>query len=74
MYVLLYVDQDKQPCYIQGTMDQINDQLRTRWLNGDIDVDDWEYYCNWKLLGIEDGELTPIEHVECRNSPHFDVS
>jgi hypothetical protein len=74
MYVLLYVDQDKQPCYIQGTMQEINDVLRTRWTNGDIDREDWEFYSNWQLLGMEDGQLTPMGNVECLNTPYFEVN
>lgn len=73
MYVLLYVNQNKQPCYIQGSLEEINDNLRTLWLNGDLDEDDWEFYSNWQLLGIEDGALTPVIHVECHSMPHFEV-
>jgi hypothetical protein len=72
-YVLLYVNQDKQPCFIQGSMAEINDRLRTLWLNGDIDQEDWEYYHNWKLLGIEDGQLIDMENTECHSTPHIEV-
>ena len=73
MYVLLYVDQDNQPCFIQGSMAEINYTLRTRWINGDIDSEDWEFHSNWKLLGIEDGALTPMENVQVNLVPHFEV-
>lgn len=73
MYVLLYVDQNSQPCYIQGSMDEINKAMRTVWVNGDIDHDDWEYSQNWELLGIEDGQLTPMEGASCSVVPHFEV-
>jgi hypothetical protein len=73
MYVLLYVNDDKQPCYIQGSVEEINARLRTLWMNGDIDRDDWDYHQNWKLLGIEDGVLTPMGNVECSSAPYFQV-
>jgi hypothetical protein len=73
MYVLLYVDSDNQPSYIQGTVEEINTRLRTLWINGDIDRDDWDFRSPWELLGIEDGALTPIERVECSHIPHFEV-
>ena len=73
MYVLIYVDEDMQPCFIQGTMQEINDKLRTRWVNGDIDKDEWEFRSNWQLLGIEDGMLTPMNRVQVNTVPHFEV-
>lgn len=73
MYVLLYINAEHEPCFIQGTMAEINDKLRTRWINGDIDKDDWAYSDRWQLLGIEDGMLTPMGNVECTVTPHFEV-
>lgn len=73
MYVLLYVDSDGMPCYIQGSMDTINETFRTRWVNGDIDKDEWEDGNNWQLLGVEDGLLTPMNHVAMATVPHFEV-
>jgi hypothetical protein len=73
MYVLLYIDTDNQPSFIQGSITEINEQLQTRWLNHDIDRDDWEQYDNWQLLGFEDGRLTRIGNVECSTVPHFEV-
>lgn len=72
-YVLLYVNTNKQPCYIQGSVEEINEQLRTRWINGDIDRDDWDFCSPWKLLGIEVRGLTPMSNVECTSIPHFEV-
>lgn len=71
-YVLLYVE-EKQPCFIQGTLEEINDRLRTLWLNQAIDQDDWEFFQNWALLGLEDGILSPMNSVECNSIPHFEV-
>ena len=73
-YVLLYVNQDRKPCYIQGTVEQINAKLRTLWLAGAINPDDWKYRGSWEMLGIENGELTPIEYAEVSNAPQFEVS
>ena len=73
MYVLLYVDKDMNPCYIQGSMAEINEKLRTRWINGDIDTEEWEWRANWQLLGIEDGRLTRLNHVQVNTVPHFEV-
>lgn len=73
-YVLLYINTDKQPCYIQGSLDSINEQLRTLWLDGDIDRDDWRLYLPWELLGIEDDRLlTPLGNVKYTSIPHFEV-
>lgn len=74
MYVLLYVNIDHQPCYIQGSIKEINNALHTIWTNGDIDADDWKMYDNWELLGIEDGALTPMSNVDCNTVPHFEVN
>jgi hypothetical protein len=73
MYVLLYVDSNNEPGYIQGTVEEINTRLRTLWMNGDIDRDEWEFRQPWQLLGIEDEGLTPIERVECSHTPYFEV-
>jgi hypothetical protein len=73
MYMLLYVDSNKQPRYILGSIDEINDELQTLWMNGDIDRDDWEQYSNWELLGIESGSFTPMGNVECTSIPYFEV-
>ena len=74
MYVLLYVNTDHQPCYIQGSIKEINDALRTIWTDGDIDEYEWEACDNWKLLGIEDGALTPMSNVDVNLVPHFEVN
>jgi len=72
-YVLLYVNTDMQPEFIQGTVEEINERLRTLWINGDIDRDDWEFRSPWQLLGVEGDQLTPMERVECNSIPHFEV-
>jgi hypothetical protein len=73
MYVLLYVAEDNKPSYIQGTLEKINEALRRLWMKGVIDREDWDYYRNWQLLGIEDGVLTPIANVDCLSVPYFEV-
>lgn len=72
-YVLLYIDTDKQPAFIQGSVEEINEQLRTLWIAGDIDRDDWDFCSPWELLGIEGDRLTPMGNVECTAIPHFEV-
>lgn len=72
-YVLLYTDQYRKPCYIQGTVEQLNDKLRTLWANGEIDHDAWKYNGAWEMLGIENGELTPLANVEMIEVPQFEV-
>ena len=42
MYVLLFVDNTNQPRYIQGTLRDINRELRKCWEGDEIDHDDWE--------------------------------
>ena len=74
MYVLLYVDQDSQPGFVQGSLDEINERLRTLWMNGDIGQDEWELSGKWELLGIKDGRLTPIRNCNFLYIPHFEVS
>ena len=74
MYVLMYVNQDKQPCFIQGNMAEINERLRTLWLNDEIDQEDWEYYSNYNLLAIEDGQLTNVENWNQKILPHIEVA
>jgi hypothetical protein len=73
MYVLLYINSEGQPSYIQGRVEEINARLRTLWMNGEIDREDWDYRQPWQLLGIEDGGLTPMANVECSSTPYFEV-
>jgi hypothetical protein len=74
MYVLLYVNQDNQPCYIQGSMEHINAAFRNIWIDGDVDREEWGYQEPWQLLGIEDGRLTPMYNVTGIIAPHFEVA
>lgn len=71
-YVLLYVNIDKQPGYIQGSVEEINERLRTLWINGDIDGDD-DFRSPLELLGIEGDRLTPVANAECNYIPQFEV-
>ena len=74
MYVLLYINQDNQPCYIQGSMEHINATFRNIWTDGDVDMEEWAYQEPWQLLGIEDGLLTPMASVTSNMVPHFEVN
>ncbi len=74
MYILLYVNQDNQPCYIQGSMEHINETFRSIWTDGDVDREEWGYQEPWQLLGIEDGRLTPMSNVTGIIAPHFEVN
>lgn len=73
MYVLLFVDNTNQPRYIQGTLRDINRELRKCWEGDEIDHDDWEYHQNWTLLGVEDGRLTPVERFVMNMVPQVEV-
>ena len=72
-YVLIYTDSENHPEYIQGSIEKINDELKTRCLSGEIEHADWDYYQKWKLLAIEDGRLTPVNTVECHITPYLEV-
>jgi hypothetical protein len=72
MYVLIYTE-DEVPCFIQGTLPQINAEFRKLWEGGAIDKKDWDAYSNWKMLGIEDGELTELSNVEWALVPQFEA-
>lgn len=74
MYVLLYINQDNQPCYIQGSMEHINAAFRNIWTDGDVDREEWAYQEPWQLLVIEDGRLTPMSNVTGNIAPHFEVN
>lgn len=71
-YLLLYIS-GVHPEYIQGTMEEINEQLKERWLSGDIDHDDWDHYDNWQLLCIEDNQVTEVVVFENTSVPRFTV-
>ena len=72
-YVLVYTDNHK-PKVLQGTLGEINAQIRREWVNGDIDRDDWGDLQPWELFGIEDGRLTPMANVESVMVPQFEVN
>jgi hypothetical protein len=73
MYVLLFVDNTNQPRYIQGTLRDINRELRKCWEGNEIDHDYWEYHQSWTLLGVEDGRLTPVEQSVMNMVPQVEV-
>ncbi len=73
-YVLLYVNEDNEPQYIQGTVEHINARFREVWESGAINPDDFDYRGNYQLLGLEDGILTPMVNVACSMSPQFTVN
>jgi hypothetical protein len=73
-YVLLFVDNDKQPRYLQGTLAEINKRLAELWEANEIDTEDWEYYSNYDLLYIEDGQLQKASSWEAMTVPQFTVT
>ncbi len=73
MYVLLFVDEGKQPRYLQGSIAEINKRLAELWETDEIDRDDWEFYSNYELLAIEDGALTKVNRWEAMAVPQFTV-
>ena len=73
MYVLLFVDNTNQPRYVQGTLSEINRELRKAWEGGEVDHDEWEYSQNWELIAIEDGRLTPVERSVMNMVPQVEV-
>lgn len=74
MYVLLYTNSSNQPCFVQGTMTEINAWIHRAWLDEDIDRDDWSYSSPFNLLCIEDGALTTVNHWEMSSIPQLMVS
>ena len=74
MYVLIYVNTDGQPCYFQGTMEEINAHVRIQCGLGNIDREDWQFTTPFDLLCIEDGALTPVTSWEMTNIPQFWVN
>lgn len=72
-YVLIFADEDKQPCIIQGSLEHINNQLRDAWTNNDIDHYDWGNIDNWRLMAVEGVQLTPVSVAECVMIPQIFV-
>lgn len=72
-YVLIYVDSENMPQYLQGSIDEINAKVHTLWANGDLDRDDWEFREPWHLFGIEGDQLIEMEQATCTKIPHFEV-
>ena len=73
-YVLIYINGESQPAYIQGTLEHINKKIQQLWLDGDIDRDDWEFSSPFELLCIEDGVLTRVNSWEMTPIPQFVVN
>ena len=74
MYVLIYTNSSNQPCFIQGTLAEINAEVHMAWVNGDIDQEDWDFSSPFELLCIEDDRLTPVNSWEMRSVPQFVVN
>jgi hypothetical protein len=74
MYVLLYTDTDNNPCYVQGTLAEINAHLHKAFVNEEVDLSLWDSYSPFQLLCIEDGALTPINSWEIKSIPQVVVN
>jgi hypothetical protein len=74
MYVLLYTNAEAHPCYVQGTLAEINAHIRSECECGNIDREDWEFSGPFEFLCIEDGKLTPVNSWEMTNIPQFWVN
>jgi hypothetical protein len=72
-YVLLFVSNDHQPMFLQGSIEEINTQLRELWADDAIDRDDWEFYSSYNLLCIEDNKLETVNSWESVTVPQFVV-
>jgi len=74
MYVLLYVNADGHPDYIQGaSVEEINAQVALDSKHGYLEDMFDERGKDWQLLGIEDNRLTPLANVEMYTVPQFNV-
>lgn len=74
MYVLIYTDTDNYPCYVQGTLAEINAHLYKAFVNEEVDLSLWDSYSPFQLLCIEDGALTPINSWEIKSIPQVVVN
>ena len=74
MYVLLYTNADNYPCYVQGTMEEINAHIRKAFINEEIDLAYWDGYSPFNLLCIEDGALTSVNSWEMKSIPQVVVN
>lgn len=73
MYVLLYTDASNQPCFVQGTLAEINAHVHKAWVDDVIDHHEWEFSSGFVMLCIEDGRLTQVNHWEMTYIPQFTV-
>ena len=74
MYVLLYVDACNQPCFVQGTIAEINAHIHKAWVDNEIEQDDWDFHGRYNLLCIEDGRLTTVNDWVMTRAPQFTVN
>jgi len=75
MYVLLYINADGRPEYIQGaSIDEINAQVALDSKEGYLENMFDSLGKDWQLVGIEDNRLTPIANVEMYSVPQFAVA
>jgi len=72
-YVLMFVRENGCPDFFQGTIAEINKELKDAWTNHEIDQDSWDYNNAWMLLGVEDGRLTLINRCAIENIPQVSV-
>jgi hypothetical protein len=71
MYVLLYLDTIGHPAYTQApNLELLNQQIRTLWSESQIDQYYWEEG-RYQLLGLEENELTPVNHWDCEEVPQI---
>lgn len=71
-YVLIFVDADNRPQYLQGTITAINTELKKLWENGDIDREDWDFNQPWDLLVVRGGMLVEVENAAMGGIPQLE--
>ena len=75
MYILLYTDSVRQPCFVQGTIAEINAHIAQECADDNLGADPHDYFdsSDYKLLCIEDGRLTQVNHWNMARVPQFTV-
>jgi hypothetical protein len=72
MFYLLVIMGNNQPAVIQGSLDEINSRLMQMFKDGDIDREDWDFYSNFALMEMGEGNrLTLVKGWECLPIPQF---
>jgi hypothetical protein len=76
MYVLLYTDSARQPCFVQGTIAEINAHIAQECADDNLGADPHDFLdsSDYNLLCIEDGRLTPINAWFVSYAPQFTVN